>query len=124
MRSASPWRMRGWSSTTRTVFLAVCTGLSRTRFVVICFFLRASGGHGEHAGNACSVGRAGADVQPAADHPRSITHDVQPHPTTGRPVFLKSGAVVVDVQGSPAIFGKQTDEDIARVVMFNGVIHG
>src|SRR4051812_38228031 len=124
MRSARPWRIRGWSSTTKTVFLAVCMGLSRTIFVVIRLSLRASGGQGEHAGDACPTWRIQPDLKLSADHPRSIRHDVQAHSMTRWMVFLDAGAVVVDDECSPSIFGKQVNPQVARLPVLDGVIHG
>src|SRR6478752_5989537 len=116
--------MSGWSSTTRTVFLAVCTGLSRTRFVVIGFSLRASGGQGEHTNDACPAWLVRLDLKPSANHPRSIRHDVKPHSVIRWMVFLDACAVVVDDECSPSIFGIQVNTYVARLPMLDGIIHG
>ncbi len=62
-------------------------------------------------------------LEPAANHRGSIVHDVQPHALAVPAILRNAGAVIHHEQRAAIVRGCQAKHEVARVSMFQRVIH-
>src|ERR1700688_3816078 len=97
--SASPWRIIGWSSTTRILFLTPRFCDLRVALMFHDSFLRVRI-NGEQTSDHCSASYDALYFEQATDHPGSIVHRVKAYALIGGSNVANSAAIVVDGQRS------------------------